>query len=62
MGCCHNKNEGFQKNTEQRLKNTVKFVNWTIEKPGRPTKEFGESRDRSKRRKTEDLSQSMLLR
>lgn len=32
-----------------------KFALWTIEKLGRPSKDFGESSDRSKRRKTKDL-------
>ncbi|KAG5885898.1 hypothetical protein JTB14_012145 [Gonioctena quinquepunctata] len=42
------KHDRFLKKNEQWLENTQKFPMWTIGKPGRPSKEFGKSSDRSK--------------
>lgn len=53
------KHDRFLKKNEHWLKNTLKFTIWTVEKPGRPTKEFGELSDRSKRRKTKDIREKV---
>lgn len=45
----------FLRKNEQWLEKTIKFAIWSSHKSGRPTKEFGESNDRSKRRKTKKL-------
>lgn len=45
----------FRKTNEQWLKDTISLPVWRQHKPGRPTKEFQECSDRSKRRKTENL-------
>lgn len=49
----------LSKKNEQWLQNTLKFALGTIGKPGRPSKEFGESSDRSKRRKTKGLRDTL---
>lgn len=49
----------FLKKNVQWLEKTIQFAIWTSNKSGRPTKDFGESSDRSKRRKTKDLRDSV---
>lgn len=53
------KHERFLKKHEQWLKKTLKFAIWTVEKSGRPTKEFVELSDRSRRRKTKDTREKI---
>ncbi|CAH2088846.1 unnamed protein product [Euphydryas editha] len=53
------KQERFLKNNEEWLKETLKFAIWSKEKAGRPTIEFAESSDRSKRRKTKGLREKV---
>lgn len=45
----------FRKSNEQWLKDTISLPVWRYHKPGRPSKEFQECSDRSKRRKTENV-------
>lgn len=55
------KHERFLKNNAQWLKSSLSFATsqTTTEKPGRPSKEFGESSERTKRRKTKDLREKV---
>lgn len=54
-----NKEKRFLKNNEKWLNTSIKLVTWTTPKPGRPIKYFGESSDRSKRRKTKNLRETI---
>ena len=49
------KESRFRKNNEQWLKDTIALPVWRHHKPGRPSKEFQECSERSKRRKTESI-------
>lgn len=49
------KEDRFCKTNEQWLKGTISLPDWRLHKPGRPSKEFQECSDRSKRRKTEHV-------
>ena len=54
-----NKEKRFLKNNEKWLNTSIKLVTWTTPKPGRPVKDFGESSDRSKRRKTKGIRETI---
>ncbi|CAH2109275.1 unnamed protein product [Euphydryas editha] len=56
------KDQRFLNNNEQWLTSSIKLPYWSAEptqKPGRPTKTFEESSDRSKRRKTKELREQL---
>lgn len=54
-----NKDDRFLKNNEKWLAGTIKLTMWSKQKPGRPSKDFEECSDRSKRRKTKEIREQV---
>lgn len=53
------KEERFFRNNEQWLDTTITLPTWTIERPGRPSKDFNESSSPTRRRKTRVLREQV---
>lgn len=52
---CHRKEEAFLKNNDSWLNGTFQLPIKSLNRPGRPSKSFDDSSERSKRRKTEEI-------